>query len=145
MYPADRISSEHPRPGRFLNRGKQGRQLLDPSSEFIDVILHMQNPTDALQVDALVLGKPLDEPKPGNVARRIPPAAFWRTPRRYQAHAVVGSQRLRVHPSQMSCNRDHEYGRVMIDSLRQLWGRHLSPHPAAKSFALGFTEPTASA
>jgi hypothetical protein len=36
--------------------------------QLLDVVLHRQDATDALQVDALILGEPLDQPQPSNVA-----------------------------------------------------------------------------
>ena len=41
-----------------------------------------------------------------------------RTPRRDQAHSVVGPQRLRMHPSELGGHRDDEDRCVVIDSLR---------------------------
>jgi hypothetical protein len=55
---------------------KQGGQLLDPTPELIDVVLHGQDAADALEVAALVLRESLDQPKPCNVAGRVAPAAL---------------------------------------------------------------------
>ena len=68
MHAADRIGGEHARPGGFLNGGEQRGQLLDPTAELIDVVLHGQDAADALEVDALILGEPLDQSEPCNIA-----------------------------------------------------------------------------
>ena len=107
-----------------------------------------QDPADALQVDALVLGEPLDQPQPGDVPRRVAPAALRRPPRRDQPHPVVGAQGLRMHPGQLGGHRDHEDRRVMVDALRQLAAADDTTSflsRLTKSFARGLTEPTASA
>jgi hypothetical protein len=103
-----------------LECGKQRGQLLDSGMKFVDVVLHVQDAANALQVDALILGESLDQPEPGNIASGVASATFRSTPRRNQAHPVIGSQRLRVHPSKVSCDRNDEHRRIVINSLRQL-------------------------
>jgi hypothetical protein len=62
MHSADRISGEDSGSRRLLKSGKQRGQLINPCSQFVYVVLHDQDAPDALQVDALVLGEPLDQP-----------------------------------------------------------------------------------
>jgi hypothetical protein len=120
MHPTEWISREDARPGLGLNRGDQSGQLIKPAPQLIDFILHVQDAANALKIDALILGEPLNQTQPRDVACRVAPAPLGRASRRDEPHPVVGSQRLRVHPSEVGCNRDDEDGRVMIDSLRQL-------------------------
>jgi hypothetical protein len=101
-------------------RGEQLRQLLHPGAEVVDLVLHVQDPADALQIDALILREPLDQAEPRNVACRVASTPLGRTPRRDQAHPVVGPQRLGVHASEVGCDGDDKDWRVMINSLRQL-------------------------
>jgi hypothetical protein len=42
---------------------------MHPHSQVVDLILHVQDTADALQIDALVLREPLDQPEPRDVAR----------------------------------------------------------------------------
>jgi hypothetical protein len=68
MHPTDWIGSKHSRSGRLLNGGKQSGQLIGPGSELIDLVLHVQDAANTLQVDALILREPLDQPQPRDVA-----------------------------------------------------------------------------
>jgi hypothetical protein len=95
-------------------------QLLHPGTQIVNLILHAQDAADALEIDALVLREPLDQPQPRDVAGRVASTPLRRTPRRDQTHPVVGPQRLRMHSSEVGGHRDDKHRRVMIYSLRQL-------------------------
>ena len=93
-------------------------------TQFVDLVLHPQDSPDALEVDALVLGEPLNQPESGDVVRRIAPTALGRPARRDETHPVVRPQGLRMHPGQMGGDRDHEDRRVGVDPVRERGGCH---------------------
>jgi len=73
MHSTEGVSSEHPCFGHGLDRGQQRRQLLNAGPQLVNVVLHRQNSANAFQIDALVLAQPLDQAKPGDIARRVAP------------------------------------------------------------------------
>jgi hypothetical protein len=89
-------------------------------AQIIDLILHVQDAANAFEIDALVLGQPLDQPQSRNVTCRVAPAPLGRASRGDQAHAVIGAECLGMHAREMGCHRDDKDWRIMIDSLRKL-------------------------
>src|SRR5262249_45984774 len=79
----------------------------------LPLCLELQYPLDAGEVDSILLGQPLHLAEHQDVPERVAPASAGRPARRDQAEPVVGTERLRVQPGQLSGNGEHVYGRVV--------------------------------
>src|SRR5918998_4923969 len=90
---AGRVGGEEPGPRwRGPDGGEQLTRLVQPGPQLVDLVLHGQDPADALEVDPLVLTQPLHQPELGDVPGGVAAAALRRPPWWHQAHPVVGPQ-----------------------------------------------------
>lgn len=75
---ARRPDSENPSAAGEFGLMQSMGQVLDPGMQRIDLVLQLQDALDAGKADAFLLRKALDLAQPGDVPRRIAPAAALR-------------------------------------------------------------------
>src|SRR5437588_4240577 len=93
-------------------------ELLDASVHALDLLLEVQDPLDAGQVQAELRRHLLDAPQPLHVLLRIQARALRRAARLDQPAGLIHTQRLGMHVGQPRCDRDHEHAaaRLHLDS-----------------------------
>jgi Transposase len=117
--PDDQRGLRHAACGQFRVRMVEfGGEFGDPLPQRVDVRFQLDDPLDAGQVDAVLLRQPLHLAQQCDVAGGVAAPAAAGPARGHQAEPVVLPQRLRVHPGELRCHRDHEHRRVVGDVLR---------------------------
>src|SRR5690625_163537 len=90
-------------------------ELRQTCAQLVDLVLQFQDPFDAHEVDAVLLGQALHFAQPVNVAWRVTATAAGGTARRHQAEPVVLPEGLRMHPGHLGGDRDDVDGVVVTD------------------------------
>src|SRR5690606_11549729 len=78
-----------------------GIALGHPDAQRLDLVLQLEDPLDAAERDALLLGEPLDLTQPGDVGGAVPPTATTGARRGDETDPVVLAQGLRVHAGEL--------------------------------------------
>src|SRR5829696_700613 len=89
------------------------QQLVHARLQCLDPRLELDDPLDPGEVDAVLLGQPLDLAQQGDVPGAVPPAAAGGPAGSDQPEPVVLPQRLCVHAGELGRHRDDEDGRVV--------------------------------
>ena len=94
-------------------------QLVEPAPQLVDQLLQLDDPLDAGQVDALLLGEPLHLAQQRDVAGRVAPPAAGRPAGADEPQPVVAAQRLGVQAGELRGHRDDEDRAVRAGARRQ--------------------------
>ena len=85
----------------------------DLTLQLFELSDQLDDPLDSGEVDAVVLGEPLDLPEPLDVVQGVPATAATGPLRGDQPEAVVGTEGLRMHARQLGGGRDQKGGRIV--------------------------------
>ena len=118
------------RGGGLLGGGAGGHEVLgrlvEPGAELVDLLLQLDDPLDAREVDALLLRQPLHLAEQGDVAGGVAPPAACRPAGADEPQPVVAAEGLGVQPGELGGHRDHEDRAVHPGTWRQR-GCHRRP------------------